>query len=41
MSYTKRGRRNGSGPYKGSYQRKKNSTGRRRQAGLPCPKHKK
>jgi len=38
MSYSKRKKRTGSGPYKGSYQRKKYGIGRRRKAGIKCPK---
>ncbi len=41
MSKTIRGKRNGSGPYKDSYQRKESKIGKRRQAGNPCPKKKK
>jgi len=41
MSRTIRKKRNGSGPFKGSYQRMKSKIGRRRQAGIPCPKKKK
>lgn len=35
---TARGRRDGTGPYKGSLRRKKTSVGRRKAAGQPCPK---
>lgn len=39
MSKTKRGVRDGSGPYSGSYQSKKHGgKGRRRMAGAKCPK---
>lgn len=39
MGFTKRSRRNGTGPYKSSYIRRKGSkTGRRRRAGQKCPK---
>ena len=39
MSFSKRGKRNGTGPYKGSWQRKKSGgTGKRRKAGQKCPK---
>ena len=38
MGKTQRGVRDGSGPYKGSYQRKnKNGVGRRKKAGQKCP----
>lgn len=40
MSRTIRRKRNGSGPFKDSYQRKKSKIGRRRQAGIKCPKSK-
>jgi len=33
MSYKKRSKRDGSGPYKGSPRK----IGRRKQAGIPCP----
>lgn len=38
MGKTQRGKRDGTGPYKGSYQRKVKGTGRRQQAGQKCPK---
>lgn len=38
MSKTIRGKRDGSGPYKQSFQRKKNNIGRRKQKGEKCPK---
>ena len=39
MGKTQRGVRDGSGPYKGSYQRKtKGGVGKRKQAGQKCPK---
>lgn len=38
MGYTKRKVRDGSGPRAGSWQRKKSKIGKRRQAGIPCPK---
>jgi len=38
MSKTARGKRNGTGPYKGSYQGRTSKVGRRQQAGKPCPK---
>lgn len=41
MAKNQRGKRNGTGPYKGSYQRKAKGTGRRQQAGVKCPKKKK
>lgn len=40
MARTKRGVRDGTGPYKGSYQRKAKGVGRRRAAGQKCPKRK-
>jgi len=40
MARNARGRRDGTGPYKGSYQRSKFGIGRRRQAGQKCPKRK-
>lgn len=41
MSKTRRGKRDGTGPYKGSYQKKTSKVGRRKAAGQPCPKSKK
>lgn len=38
MSKIVRKKRDGSGPFKGSYQRKKSKIGKRKQAGVPCPK---
>jgi hypothetical protein len=39
MAYAKRSKRNGTGPYKGSYIRRKGGkVGRRRHAGQKCPK---
>ena len=39
MSANKRGQRDGTGPYKGSYQRKtKGSVGKRKARGEKCPK---
>ena len=38
MSKTTRGKRDGTGPYKGSYQRRNSSVGRRQQSGEKCPK---
>lgn len=40
MAKSSRGSRDGTGPYKGSYQGSKSSVGKRRAAGLPCPKRK-
>jgi len=40
MSKTKRGKQDGTGPYKDSYQRKTSRVGKRVQAGKPCPKKK-
>lgn len=33
-----RGKRDGTGPYKGSYQYRRHKIGRRRRAGQKCPK---
>lgn len=41
MARTKRGKRNGTGPYKESYQRKVSKKGKRKQRGEKCPKPKK
>jgi len=38
MSKTVRGKRDGSGPYKGSYRAKTSQKGRRQAAGQKCPK---
>jgi len=38
MSKTTRGKRDGTGPRKGSYQDRTNNVGKRRQSGQPCPK---
>ena len=38
MAANKRWKRNGTGPYKGSYQKKTVGVGRRQQAGKKCPK---
>ena len=38
MSKTIRKKRDGSGPFKGSYQRTKSKIGKRRKAGQKCPK---
>ena len=38
MSKTQRGKRDGSGPYKGSFQKQSAGVGKRQQAGEPCPK---
>jgi len=40
MSKTIRGKRDGSGSFKDSYQSKKHKLGKRRQAGIKCPKKK-
>ena len=40
LGKTIRKRRNGTGPFKGSYQRQKSKIGRRKKAGLLCPKKK-
>lgn len=40
MGKTIRKKRDASGPFKGSYQRKTKKIGRRREAGIPCPKKK-
>ena len=37
MGKEKRGKRDGSGPYKDSYQRRTSNTGRRIQSGQKCP----
>lgn len=37
MGRNRRGRQDGSGPYKGSFQERTYGKGRRQQAGLPCP----
>ena len=37
MSENVRGKRDGSGPFKDSYQRKTSGIGKRQQAGEPCP----
>lgn len=37
MSKTARGKRNGTGPYKDSYQRKSKRIGKRQAAGEKCP----
>ena len=38
MGKTIRGKRNGSGPYKGSYQSRISEVGKRQQSGERCPK---
>jgi len=38
MSKNIRGKRNGTGPYKESYQKKTSKLGKRRAKGMPCPK---
>lgn len=40
MARTVRGKRDGTGSYKNSYQRKKHKTGKRKNAGKKCPKDK-
>ena len=40
MGKNKRGVRDGTGPYKDSYQRKYRKKGRRQERGEPCPKRK-
>lgn len=37
MGHSRKGFRDGSGPYKGSYQEQTAGVGRRQQAGEPCP----
>lgn len=37
MSRTVRGKRDGSGPFKGSFRSRTSSVGRRRAAGVRCP----
>ena len=42
MGFAQRGKRDGTGPFKGSFQRKSGrKIGRRRAAGYKCPKGKK
>uniref|UniRef100_A0A6M3L6T1 Uncharacterized protein n=1 Tax=viral metagenome TaxID=1070528 RepID=A0A6M3L6T1_9ZZZZ len=41
MGKNARGKRDGTGPYKDSYQSTQSSVGKRQQAGQPCPKKKK
>lgn len=41
VSRTARGKRDGTGPYKGSWQRKQGAKGKRQLGGKPCPKKKK
>jgi len=41
MGKTTRGKRDGTGPYNGSYQKQTSGIGKRQQAGQPCPKRKK
>jgi len=38
MSRTVRGNRDGTGPYKDSYQKRKGNKGKRQQSGQKCPK---
>lgn len=40
MGVKNRGKRDGSGPHRDSYQRKQSGTGKRQQAGQKCPKRK-
>lgn len=40
MSKTVRGKRDGTGSFKGSYRNKSGGAGRRRAAGVKCPKRK-
>ena len=40
MGYSKRKKRDGSGPRARSYQRKKYGIGKRKKAGVKCPKRK-
>lgn len=40
MGKNARGKRDGSGPYKGSYQAGKSQVGKRQAAGVKCPKKK-
>lgn len=40
MGKTIRKKRDASGPFRGSYQRKVKKIGKRQSAGLPCPKKK-
>ena len=40
MGKTVRGVRDGTGPFKGSYRRKTSKVGKRRAAGVKCPKRK-
>jgi len=41
MGKNARGKRDGTGPYKGSYQQRTSGKGRRQQAGQKCPQRKK
>lgn len=41
MGQSQRGKRDGTGPYKGSFQKQNAGVGRRQQAGEPCPAKKK
>lgn len=38
MGQNERGKRDGTGPYKDSYQKKTSDAGKRKQAGETCPK---
>ena len=40
MGKTARGKRTGTGPYKGSDRKRQGKAGRRKAAGQPCPKKK-
>jgi len=40
MSMSKRGKQDGTGPYKDSTQKRTSGIGKRQEAGLPCPKKK-
>ncbi|GEM_PF-2189351 len=41
MARARRGKRDGTGPYKTSYQRRTKGKGRRAERGEPCPKQRK
>lgn len=41
MGQNQQGKRDGTGPYKGSFQKQNVGVGRRQQAGEPCPAKKK
>jgi len=38
MSFKQRGKRDGTGPFRGSYRRRVSRIGRRRARGVKCPK---